>query len=410
MLEEDAVTSDMLARLAGRLVEFHGKAETSQRIAEYGDWAIRYAWDENIEQWAPYVGETLSAKQDRMLSAYGEAFPARMAEALRRRVEEMRIRDCHGDLRSDAVCFEDGICIYDCIDFNRRLRYTDVAGDVGFLAMDLDYRGRPDLADEFVERYVEASGDGDLRAIIDYYKCYRACVRGKVEGFRTSQPEVPVSERRAAKRAARRYFALASRYAASMPPAVLVITCGLTGTGKSTLVRRLEEEGGFEVLSSDVLRKRLAGLESSEHRYEPFQRGIYAEAFTDRDSTYDALLADAGRALGAGRSVIVDASFVRRVYRKKAARLARESGAQFVCLLFEADDTIKRRLARRLREGRDASDGRMLVYRGQRRTFQRPSEVPEERLVALDSTKRVSSQLRVVRETIRRLSPLSWPG
>ncbi|MEE8345948.1 MAG: phosphotransferase, partial [Dehalococcoidia bacterium] len=246
LLQSGEVTEAMIRALAGRLAEFHDRSQTDQRVAEYGDWAIRYAWAENLRQWADYIGDTISEEQDRILRAYGEAFFARERELLERRVRQARIRDCHGDLRSDAVCFTDGICIYDCIDFNRRLRYTDVAGDAGFLAMDMDYRGHQELAAAFLDSYVELSGDSDLPHVIDFYKCYRACVRGKVDGFRSRAPEVPPGQRRAAVYAARRYFELACHYAESLPPALLIITCGLTATGKSALVRRMTEATGIE--------------------------------------------------------------------------------------------------------------------------------------------------------------------
>lgn len=192
LLESGGLTDAMLRELAQRLALFHAGSQTDRRVAKYGDWAIRYAWDENIRQWADYIGDTISAERDRIIRAYGKAFIAREGELLRRRVAELRIRDCHGDLRSDAVCFTDGVCIYDCIDFNRRLRYTDVAGDVGFLAMDMDYRGHGERAAAFVDAYVDVSGDRDLRGVIDFYKCYRACVRGKVEGFRSRAAEVQI--------------------------------------------------------------------------------------------------------------------------------------------------------------------------------------------------------------------------
>jgi aminoglycoside phosphotransferase family enzyme/predicted kinase len=408
LLAEGKVTPAMVRQIADRLAGFHGEAESSPRIARYGDWAVRYAWDENLRQWADYIGQTITEEQDRALRAYGETFFAQRRALLSSRVEELRIRDCHGDLRSDAVCFEDGLCIFDCIEFNRRFRYTDVAGDVGFLAMDLDYRGHPELARAFVDRYVEASGDEGLRGVIDFYKCYRACVRGKVEGFRLSQPEVAASERRSALRAARRYFDLACRYAGSLPPPLLVITCGATASGKSTLARHLGETAGFEVISSDVVRKELAGVEPSDRHFEPFRGGIYSPEFTDR--TYGALLESAREALAEGRSVIVDASFIRRDYRRRARRLAREAGAQFVCLELAASDAaVRRRLARRLRQGGDPSDARWEIYVAQKRRFQRPTEVPAERRVAVDTGRPLAAQARRVIAALKRLSPLSLP-
>jgi len=396
LLDSKAVTDDMIRALAQRLADFHARAETSLRIAAYGHWAIRYSWAENLRQWADYIGDTITEEQDRILSAYGEAFFAGQRELLKRRVRDLRIRDCHGDLRSDAVCFTDGICIYDCIEFNRRFRQTDVAGDVGFLAMDLD----------FVDAYVELSGDSDLRRIIDFYKCYRACVRGKVDGFRSRAAEVPTRQRRAAARAARRYFQLASRYAEGLPPALLVITCGLTATGKSALVRRLAELAGIEVISSDVVRKRLAGLAPVERRFEPFRGGIYSPEFTER--TYAALLEEGRERLRRGQSVVLDASFLRRQHRRAAGRLATEEGAQFACLECRAsEDAVRRRLARRLRQGGDPSDARWEIYTAQKRRFQRPSEVAAQQLIVVDSEWPLDRVVRQVLRRLRSLSPLS---
>lgn len=406
LLESGAVTDAMVRALAERLAQFHASSETSPRIAEYGDWAIRYTWAENLRQWAEDIGHTISEGQDRILRAFGEAFFASERELLARRVRQLRIRDCHGDLRSDAVCFTDGICVYDCIEFNRRLRYTDVAGDVGFLAMDLDQRGHQARAAAFVDAYVQASKDSDLRRIIDFYRCYRACVRGKVEGLRSREPEVPLRERRASARAARRYFELACGYAKSLPPALLIITCGLTATGKSALVRRLAELADVEVISSDVARKRLAGLAPAERRFEPFQRGIYSPEFTER--TYRALLEEGRERLRRGQSVVLDASFLRRQHRRAAARLAAEEGAQFACVECQASDgAVRSRLARRLRKGSDPSDARWEIYVAQKRRFQRPSEVAPGRLIVVDSERPLDRVTRQVLRRLRSLSPLS---
>ncbi|MDO8614605.1 MAG: AAA family ATPase [Dehalococcoidia bacterium] len=406
LLAEGKVTPAMARAVADKLVPYHATAETSPTIARFGDWAIRYNWQENVDQWTPYIGRTLSPAQDRILRTYGEAFLARRRQLLRRRVDELRIRRVHADLRSDAICFQDGICIFDCVEFSRRINLLDVARDVGFLAMDLEYRGRTDLAQAFVDRYVEVSGDGDLREVLDFYACYSACVRGKVESFLLDQPEVPVAEKRRARAAARRYFGLACSYAQSLPPAMLVITCGLPGTGKSTLARALAEATGSAVVSSDVVRKRLAGIEPTEHRPEEFRGGIYAGDFTDR--TYAALLAQAREALDAGRSVILDASFIRREQRRQAQRLASASGAQFACLELAADsDAVRRRLERRLRRGADPSDAGWEVYVAQKRRFQRPAEVPAERRLLVDSQRPIAAQVRSALKALRALSPLS---
>jgi aminoglycoside phosphotransferase family enzyme/predicted kinase len=406
LLEQGAVDRSMIRSVAARLAVFHANAQTSKLSAHTGDRAIRYAWRENFVQWAPSVGEMLTAEQDQILRCFGEAFFARKNAVLERRVAELRIRECHSDLRSDAVCFTDGVCIFDCVEFSRRIRLVDVARDVGFLAMDLEYRSHPELAQAFVKEYVRLSGDKDLPKVIDFYKCYNACVRAKVEGLLVGESEVPSSERRAARKAARRYFDLACRYAIELPPALLIITCGLPGTGKSTLVRSVADRTGFAVLSSDIVRKEMAGLTSEEHHYEPFGEGIYARDSTER--TYSELLTQARPLLLEGRSVILDASFIRRSHREAALRLAKETGAQFACVLLEVPaETVHRRLKRRFARGAGPSDARWETYVAQKRRFQRPSEVPTERMRMATNSRGDARPSQIVK-WLERISPLSF--
>jgi len=406
LLEQGAVDSSMIRSVAARLSVFHANAKTSKLSAHTGDRAIRYAWRENFVQWAPSVGEMLTAEQDQILRCFGEAFFARRNAVLERRVAQLRIRECHSDLRSDAVCFTDGVCIFDCVEFSRRIRLVDVARDVGFLAMDLEYRSHPELADAFVNEYVRLSGDKDLPKVIGFYKCYNANVRAKVEGLLVGESEVPSSKRRAARKAARRYIDLACRYAIELPPALLIITCGLPGTGKSTLARSVADRTGFAVLSSDIVRKEMAGLLAGQHQYEAFAKGIYAPDFTER--TYVEILERARPLLLDGRSVILDASFIRRSHRKAALRLARETGAQFACVQLDIPaKTVRRRLVARLRRGADPSDARWETYVAQKRRFQRPSEVPTERVRIATISRRDASANQIVK-WLRRISPLSF--
>lgn len=416
LLERGEVTPAMVRVVAEKLAAFHAKSETSPRIARYGDWAIRFAWDENIRQWQSELGQTLTPEQDATLRAFGEAFFARKRDVLQRRIDDLRIRECHSDLRSDAVAFPgpgkpvtpESICILDCVEFNRRIRLVDVARDVGFLAMDLDYRGCPDLAEAFVDAYVKVSGDRDITEIIHFFKAYNACVRGKVEGFLLRAPEVPAGEKRRARSAAGRYFELACQYAESLPPAMLAITCGLPATGKSTVARALSQRG-FEVISSDVVRKELAGIAPTDRRLEGFEGGIYAPDFTQR--TYEALLDRARTLLTAGRSVVLDASFNRREHRRAAARLAKGAGAQFACLWFDlADEVILRLLEARFRKGSGPSDARPEIFAAQKRRFQRPTEIDPARRITVPGTGTKAAKMRAVVEGLRALSPLSVRG
>ena len=130
-----------------------------------------------------------------------------------KRVAENRVRECHGDIHSGNIFVADRIYIFDAIEFNERFRFCDVASDIAFLAMDLDFKDRRDLSKFFVERYVKYSGDRELEKLLDFYKCYRAYVRGKVVSFRLKDPSVDKEEKSAAKKEAKAYFELATNYA-----------------------------------------------------------------------------------------------------------------------------------------------------------------------------------------------------
>jgi aminoglycoside phosphotransferase family enzyme/predicted kinase len=405
LLAAGKVSPSMVEAVADRLADFHARAATSPAIARYGARAIRVAWEENFEQWAPFINDTITAEQDRYLQAYVRSFFIRQRSLLERRVEQERIRDCHGDVRCESICFVDGICIFDCIEFNRRFRYTDVAGDIGFLAMDLDFRDQPELANVLVQRYARAAADPEIADLIGFYKCYRACVRGKVESFRLGQAEVSAEEKEQARSAACRYFRLACQYAAHQPPPLLLITCGLVATGKTMLARALGEATGMAIISSDVVRKELAGLAPRERRFERFGRGIYSPRFSQR--TYKALLERARAALAEGRSMIIDATFAQQHYRQRARELAQAMGARFLCLECRAEEEIiRQRLEDRLRAGRDPSDARREIYETQKQVFQPLTELPPDEHMVADCGEpwtRCVEEAR--RELERRLAP-----
>jgi aminoglycoside phosphotransferase family enzyme/predicted kinase len=408
LIERGKATKQMVERVADKLIPFHQKTSaTSPAIARYGDWAIRYNHRENVEQWTPYVSRTLTPEQHAICVAYGEAFFARKQDVLERRVKQLRIRRSHADLRSDAICIENGICIFDAVEFNRRINLLDIARDVGFLQMDLQYRERPDLAEAFVHRYQKIADDPDLREVLPFYAYYSACVRGKVENFLLDIPSISPKEKREATERALRYFELACEYAKTLPPATLVVMCGLSGSGKSTAAKDLARPLKATIISSDLVRKRLAGIDPKTKVLDEFRAGLYSAAMTKK--TYAAMLDHARDLLIRGKSVILDATFQRRDERRATMRLAREAGAQFACVLAEASESATRtRLGTRLAKGRDPSDARWEIYLGQKRRFQPPTELPPERLITVDTSSPTKTRaLKEAFERLRAISPLS---
>jgi len=214
LLEENKVDSKLVDRIAKIIADFHSKAETNEKISEFGSLAIiETNWDENFEQTREFVGKTISVRNFELICERSKDFMERNVSFFKRRIAEGRVRDCHGDIHSGNIFVTDRIYIFDAIEFNERFRYSDVASDIAFLAMDLDFKERTDLSNFFVKRYVEYSGDQELMKLLPFYKCYRAYVRGKVTSFKLKDPSVGDEEKKAATKEAKAYFKLATTYA-----------------------------------------------------------------------------------------------------------------------------------------------------------------------------------------------------
>ncbi len=207
---------ETIDRIVAILVPFYAKAEGGEEISKFGTAkAVSVNVLENFEQTQSFIGcPALGRGQYEAISSYARAFLAREDLFAQRRAAG-RIRDCHGDLYSANICLDDPIQIYDCIEFNQRFRYCDVASDVAFLAMDLDFHGLGDLSAYFIDSFGKASGDDSLQSMLNFYKCYRAYVRGKIGLFTAHAPEVDAATKETCLAQAKKYFALAERYAAA---------------------------------------------------------------------------------------------------------------------------------------------------------------------------------------------------
>jgi aminoglycoside phosphotransferase family enzyme len=214
LLEKNKMDDGLVDRIAKIISEFHSKAETSRRISEFGSLAIiETNWKENFAQTEEFIGKTISKEDFELIRNRVNKFMMRNIAVFEKRVTAGRVRDCHGDIHSGNIFITNGIYIFDAIEFNERFRYSDVASDIAFLAMDLDYKERADLSDFLIKQYVEYSGDQELTRLLPFYKCYRAYVRGKVTSFKLKDPNVGREEKTAAKKEAQAYFKLAATYA-----------------------------------------------------------------------------------------------------------------------------------------------------------------------------------------------------
>jgi len=214
VIKRGELSPAMLDAIVARLVPFYAQADGSDLIKAFGNAeAVSVNILENFEQTQSFIGcAALNKEQFDAISAYARAFLGR-EELFNQRIAAGKIRDCHGDLYSANICLADQVYIFDCIEFNERFRYCDVASDAAFLAMDLDFHGLHTLSEHFINRLTAASGDGTLRPMLNFYKCYRAYVRGKIGLFTAHDPQVDAATKKSCLEQAARYFELATQYA-----------------------------------------------------------------------------------------------------------------------------------------------------------------------------------------------------
>ena len=401
LVDNGTISPEEIRIVARKIHDFHSNAQTSPIISQFGSpEQIRFNWQENFDQTRQFRITTLPTATSETIRSYVETCLEELRSLFAERVKNGSIRDCDGDIHLGNICLLDSTPqIFDCIEFNERFRFSDIAADIAFLLMDLDYHRRSDLADAALATYTAASGDSDLAKIIVFYKVYRAFVRGKVESMQLLDSGITPEKRAAAEKRATRYFRLAYGYCirSRLPPA-LFITCGTMGSGKSTLADQLAFELGLASFSSDSVRKQLAGLSPVNTVLVPFGEGLYTKEISH--STYRELERLADIELAAGHSVVIDATFASAAERAKYARLAASHHAKFVILFMQCEsNNQRRRLQERSSRGDSVSDGRVELLDQQIRIFT-PPDASEGIVISIDSQNASEHALTSVYETL----------
>jgi aminoglycoside phosphotransferase family enzyme/predicted kinase len=348
-----------MRRIARVLAKFHIGA-ARERSTLYGSPdAIAQSVGVNLEECRPFIGDTITEAEFTAIEEFNRRFIATNGELLDRRARAGMVREGHGDLRSEHICVTDEIDVIDCVEFSERLRYADIASDLAFLLMDLDRLQAPALGHRLLAAYLPEV-DPEMPRLVNFYKCYRAVVRGKVASLKARAGEVPETQRSSARETARKYFGAAYRYAKAGSP-TLIVVCGLPASGKSTIAAALAERSGFAVFNSDVIRKRLAGKAPATRAGAAWTEGIYSPVLSA--ATYAVLLDAAAGELERGNGVIIDATFKENAERARMRDLARRMAVPIVfaeCVV--SDGQAKARMAARALEPAAVSDATWDIY------------------------------------------------
>jgi uncharacterized protein len=352
-------------RLAQEVSAFHARIAVADPLSRFGTPEMIYQpVQENFQHLFDTLNDPLRQKHARALEAWCQrTFAARRSDFVARKQDGF-VRECHGDMHlGNMILLDDNVVIFDCIEFNDNFRWIDVASDVAFLTMDLEDRGRPDLAHRFVNGYLEATGDYGVLVPLPFYLTYRAMVRAKVAGIRLAQSDLSPQETEPLRQAFSSYLDLAERYTRPSRPR-LSITHGLSGSGKTFATQPVVDATGAIRIRSDVERKRLFGLAPLERSSSRSDLDLYAPDVTQR--TYAHLAQQAARIIAAGYTAIVDATFLKRTQRDTFCRLAAQLGVPFTILEFRAHaETLQRRVARRSAQADDASEADLATLHGQ---------------------------------------------
>lgn len=380
-----AIEPRAFAELGRAVAAFHESADVAAPDSDYGGAEqVREAALANFDALEDVPAELdLTADLD-ALGKWTQTELDRLAARMDERKRGGRVRECHGDMHLTNMVVLDGrIRLFDCIEFNPHLRWTDVMAEVAFLLMDLDDRGRPDLGRGFLNAYLEAGGDYPGLELLVAFKVYRSMVRAKVAWLRAGQEDAQAMDAQQRDKL-ERHVRLARRYIEPAPPPPLIITHGLSGSGKTTLTGRLLGSADAVRVRSDVERKRLAGLDAGQRAGDEPGRGLYSRDQSER--TYERLERAARSVLAAGMAAIVDAAFLDRDRRRQFRSLAERAGCRFVILDCAAPvEELRRRVAGRAGLGQDASDADLAILERQLETAHPLSEEEQRAAVTVDT-------------------------
>lgn len=387
LFNQGKLTEKMVEELGKLVAQFHSKCPTNDYVLSFGEVAkVRQAFDENYEQTAKYIGLAQTQEQFEATKDFTDNFFATKAEVLANRIKNGWIRECHGDLHLGNIClWHDKILLFDCIEFNEPFRFVDVMYDVAYGVMNFLVGNRPDLANTYLNSYLEESGDWEGLEVLPLYVSRQAYVRAKITSFLLDDPGVPAADKEQAKITASQYYKMALD-CTKLGQGSLIIMSGVSGSGKSTVAKKIARQSNAIHIRSDAVRKHLAGVSLTERGGEE----LYTPEMTEK--TYGRLLELGILLASAGYAVILDAKYDRQSLRQPVIAAAEKHHLPLQILHCTAPEQILRdRLNSRTGDVSDATANLLASQLANTESF---TEEEKVFVKTLDTTQDVEAQLK----------------
>lgn len=395
--EEGKLTEHHIDNMADRIAEFHQSTPVCGEDVHFGTAEMaRRPVTENFRIIRPLLSSDDDiANLDKIIEWEKTRFQE-IEQLLAKRKTLGFIRECHGDMHLGNAAVVDGkVTLFDCIEFNDPFRCIDVMSDLGFLFMDLEKRGLRNFAFRLLNRYLERTGDYEALGILRYYTSYRALVRAKIAMLRYEQCPEGDKERQDLLNTYREYIHLAHEYLIEEKP-VLLITQGVSGTGKSTISQAVLERVGAVRIRSDVERKRLFGFKLEDNTGSRAGQDIYSPDASKK--TFSDIQVKAQQSLKAGFTTIVDATFLKQSYRDLFKSIAHKMSYGFAIMSCQASKAkIAQLIQQRNAEGDDASEADVSIVEHQLEHLEPISSDEAEYTVVIELEESLNVQ-RIVKE------------
>jgi predicted kinase/tRNA A-37 threonylcarbamoyl transferase component Bud32 len=396
------LNENRVKKLAQIIAKFHkNNIEAPLNIKVNSFKSVKQNWQENFEQTKLFINSTINQKQFDFIRKRVESFILNKEDLFQKRIANHKIREGHGDLHTGNIFFyKNNFYIFDAIEFNERFRFEDITSDLAFILMDLEFHHYENLSKIILEEYIKLTKDRELLLLVNFYKCYRAYVRGKILSFQTNNQNLTASQRKKTKTTAKKYFALAHDYAIQIfSKPIFLIMCGFTGSGKTHLSQLLNQRLGLNMIQSDVILKRSVGLKPQTRKYLKFEHGIFSQK--SRDKNYLHMIKLAEKNLKQNQGVVLDASFIYRRWRNLAEMIAKNLNIPYLIIHCQVPkNIISKRL--KIRAKNDfVSDGRPYIYENQKKVFENFTK--KEKVLRIDTTENFNKILRKIAHKIETL-------